>query len=85
MAQIVKTPPTIQEMQVQSLGREDPLEKERATHSSIPAWSNPWTEEPGGATVYGVAKSRTRLRDGTLPCQNAAWVEGADSEKQEPL
>ena len=35
MAQIVKNPPTIQEMQVQSLGREDPLEKEMATHSSI--------------------------------------------------
>ena len=46
-------------MQVQSLGREDPLEKERATHSSIPAWSNSWTEEPGGATVHVVAKSQT--------------------------
>ena len=46
------------EMQVQSLGQEDPLEKEMATHSSIPAWKIPWTEEPGGATVHVVAKSQ---------------------------
>ena len=39
--------PAMQEIQVQSLGREDPLEKEMATHSSILAWSFPWTEEPG--------------------------------------
>ena len=39
----------IQEMQVQSLGWEDPLEKEMAIHSSIPAWKTPWTEEPGRA------------------------------------
>ena len=37
----------IQEMKVQSLGWEDPLEKEMVTHSSIPAWRIPWTEEPG--------------------------------------
>ena len=37
-----------QETQIQSLGGEDPLEKEMATHSSIPAWKIPWTEEPGG-------------------------------------
>ena len=37
----------MQEMQVQSLGWEDPLEKEMATHSTIPAWKIPWTEEPG--------------------------------------
>ena len=37
-----------QEMQVRSLGQEDPLEMERATHSSILAWEVPWTEEPGG-------------------------------------
>ena len=46
------------ETQVRSLGREDPLEKEMATHSSILAWKIPRTEEPGG-----VSKSRTRLRD----------------------
>ena len=49
------------ETQVQSPGQEDPLEKEMATHSSILAWRIPWTEEPGRATVHGVAKSQTRL------------------------
>ena len=44
----------MQEMWVQSLGREDPLEEEIAIHSSILAWRIPWTEEPGGATVHGV-------------------------------
>ena len=38
----------MQEMWVQSLGREEPLEEEMATHSSIPDWKIPWTEEPGG-------------------------------------
>ena len=47
MAQTVKRLPTMQETQVQSLGREDLLEKEMATHSSIVAWKIPWTEEPG--------------------------------------
>ena len=49
------------EMGVPSLGREDPLEEGTATHSSILAWRLPWTEEPGGATVHGVAESQTRL------------------------
>ena len=51
MAPGVKNPPVMQETQetwVQSLGQEDPLEKEMATHSSILAWKTPWTEEPGG-------------------------------------
>ena len=43
---VVKNPPAKQETQVQSLRREDPLEKEMATHSSILAWKIPWTEEP---------------------------------------
>ena len=47
VAQTVKNPPAMQETQVQSLGREDPLEKELATHSSILAWRIPWTEEIG--------------------------------------
>ena len=38
----------LQELQVWSLGWEDPLDEEMATHSSIPAWETPWTEEPGG-------------------------------------
>ena len=51
VAQVVKNLPTVQvtqETQVQYPGREDPLEEEMATHSSNPAWSIPWTEEPGG-------------------------------------
>ena len=47
----------MQEMRVWSLGREDPLEKEMTTHSSILAWEIPWTE------ASGVTKSQTRLRD----------------------
>ena len=47
MAQRVKNPPANQETWVQSLGREDPLEKRMATHSSILAWRIPWMEEPG--------------------------------------
>ena len=46
MAQMVKCLPTMWETQVQSLDPEDLLEKEMATHSSILAWKNPWTEEP---------------------------------------
>ena len=48
MAQTVKNLPAMRETQVRSLGQEDPLEKEMATHSSILAWRIPWTEEPGG-------------------------------------
>ena len=48
MAQRVKILPIMQETQVRSLGREVPLEKEMATHSSILAWRIPWAEEPGG-------------------------------------
>ena len=57
MTQAVKNLPAMQETQVRSLGREDPLEKGMATHSSILAWRISWTEQPGGAIVHGVAKS----------------------------
>ena len=57
---MVKHLPTMWETQVRSLGWEDPLEKEMATHSSTLAWKIPWTEECGG-----VAKSQTRLSDFT--------------------
>ena len=56
MAQQVKNLPAVQDTQVRSLGWEDPLEKEMATYPSILAWEIPWTEEPGRATVHGVAK-----------------------------
>ena len=48
VAQTGKNLPAMQELQVQSLAREDSLEKGMATHSSVLAWSTPWTEEPGG-------------------------------------
>ena len=48
VAQTVKHLPTVWETWVRSLGREDPLEKEMATHSSTLAWKIPWMEEPGG-------------------------------------
>ena len=53
MAQTVKRLPTMQETQVQSLGRDDLLEKEMATHSSILAWKIPWMEEPGRLLSMG--------------------------------
>ena len=53
VAQTVKNLPAMQEAQVRSLGGEDPLEKEAATHSSILAWEIPWTEEPGRLQLMG--------------------------------
>ena len=46
---VVKNPPAMQETWIQSLGQEDSLEREMATHSSIPAWEIPWREEDGGS------------------------------------
>ena len=59
---MVKNPPAVQETQetlVQSLGWEDPLEKEMATHSSILAWKISWIEEPGGLQFMGCKDSDT--------------------------
>ena len=53
----------MQETQVQSLGQEDPLEKEMAICFSILSWKIPWTEEPGQAIVHGATKSRPQLSD----------------------
>ena len=60
VAQLVKNLPVVWGTWVQSQGWEDPLEKGRATHSSILAWRIPWT------VVHGAAKSRTRLSDFTF-------------------
>ena len=60
VAQMVKHLPTMRETWVQSLGREDLLEKEMATHSCILAWKIPWTEKPGGLQSLG-PQSRTQL------------------------
>ena len=55
MAHLVKNLPAMQEIWVLSLDQDDALEKGMATHSSILAWRNPWTEEPGGLqSVHGV-------------------------------
>ena len=60
VAQLVKNLPVMWETLVQSLRRENPLEKGKATHSSILAWRIPWTEEPGGLyIVHGITKSWT--------------------------
>ena len=56
---MVKKLPALQDTRVWSLGREDPLEEEMATHSSILSWRIPWTEDPGGLLSIGVAKSQT--------------------------
>ena len=53
VAQTVRHLPTMQETWVRSLGWEDPMEEEMATHSSILAWKIPWTEEPGGLQSMG--------------------------------
>ena len=55
-AQLVKNLPTMQETQIQSLGWEDPLQKDMATHSSILAWRVPWLEEPGRLLSMGPQK-----------------------------
>ena len=56
MGQTVKNLPAMQEMQVRSLGQEDPLEKRMATLSSTLAWRIPWTEKPGGLQSMGLQR-----------------------------
>ena len=60
---VVKNLPAMQETWVLSLGQENLLEKEMATHSSILAWEIPWAEEPGGLHFLGSQKSGTELSD----------------------
>ena len=61
IAHMVKSLPAIQDTQVRSLGQEDPLEKEMATHPSILAWEIPWTEEPHGLQSMGSRRVRHDL------------------------
>ena len=68
---MVKSLPTIQETQVQSLGWEDTLEKEMTTHSSTLAWKIPWTEEPGRLQSMGLQRSDTTER---LHCHFQMWA-----------
>ena len=51
----------MQGMWIQSLGQEDPMEKERATHCNIFAWETPWTEDPGGLQSMGWQRARQDL------------------------
>ena len=60
---MVENLPAVWETWVWSLGREDPLEKEMATHSSILAWEIPWTKEPDRLQSLGSQKSQTQLSD----------------------
>ena len=62
VAQRVKCLPAVQETRVRSLSREDPLEKEMATHSSTLAWRIPWMEEPGGEQSTGSHRVGLYLR-----------------------
>jgi len=55
---MVKNFPAMRETQIQSAGWEDPVEKGMATHSSILAWTIPWTEEPGGLQFMGLQRVR---------------------------
>ena len=57
VAQMVKNPPAVQKIWIQSLDQEDPLEKKMASHSNILAWEVPWTEEPDGQQSMGSQKS----------------------------
>ena len=59
MSQLLKNLPAMQKACVPSLGQEDPLEKEMATHPSILAWKSPWTKEPGGLQSMGSKETET--------------------------
>ena len=77
MAQRFKCLSAMWETRVRSLGREDPLEKEMATHSSILAWEIPWMEEPGGLQSTGSQRDTTErlhfhfTQQGRLPRQHS--------------
>ena len=62
---MLKNLPAMQETWVRSLGQEDPLEKEVATHSGILAWEIPWTEEPGRLQSTGLQRVRHSLATAT--------------------
>ena len=68
---MVKNLPAMQETRVQSLGQEDPLEEEMATHSSVLTWEIPWTEEPGGLQFIGW--QRVRHTEATQHAQTHEW------------
>ena len=74
MALMVKNPPAVQEIRVQSLGHEDHLEKGMATNSSILAWRIPWSEEPGGLqTISRCHKESDTIEQLTLVRFSLTW------------
>ena len=64
----------MQETEVPSLGQEDPLEKEMATHSGILAWEIPWTEEPGGLKSVGSQRIGRDLSTKLFPFNSVSWI-----------
>jgi len=87
VAQTVKRLSTMRETWVWSLGREDSLQKEMATHSGTLAWKIPWRRSLVQATVHGVAKSRARLRNFTSSSSNKGmgfpwWLSAKESACQ---
>ena len=81
MAQTVKCLSTMRETQIRSLGWEDPLEKEMASHSRTIAWKIPWTEEPGGLQVHGASESRRDTAERAEQQQRQKPLSGALSCK----
>ena len=79
VAQRLKCLPAMRETWVQSLGQEDPLEKEMATHSSILAWRIPWMEEPGGLQSMGSQRVRHDWAT-SLSLSLSTWTEGYTQE-----
>ena len=68
----------MQETQVQPLHQEDALEKEMATHSSLPAWEIPWTEKPGGLQSMGLQRigHTCQLNENNLVCKSQKFPKG---------
>ena len=69
-------------MWVRSLGREDPLKKEMATHSSVLTWRILWTQEPGGLQSMGLQKSQTQLKQLSMRAQRALTLCQAELGKR---
>ena len=81
---MVKSPPTMRETQVQSLGGEDPLEEGMANHSSIPAWRIPWTEEPGGLQSMESQRVGRDLASETTSLEthgSVRWIAGVQPQQ----
>ena len=76
MVQVVKNLPATQDTGVQSLGQQDPLEKEMVIHSSVLVWQSSWTEEPGGLQSKGVAGVRHSLGAKQQEYVNALHIQG---------